>query len=432
MNEICACGKIHKTSVKRLVSESGAIQKIPECVKELGGSRPFILADANTFGAAGKAIEQILTAHGMKPDIFVFSGSTIEPDEASVGAAVMHYRDTCDTVIGVGSGVIHDIGKIVSKTAHKPYIVAATAPSMDGYASATSSMAMDGLKISLPSRCPDVIIGDTDILQEAPMRMLQAGLGDMLAKYISICEWRIAHLLVGEYYCEHVADLVRKALQKCVQNAEGLLKREPKAVQAVFDGLVMGGMAMEYAGVSRPASGVEHYLSHVWDMRGLAFGTKTALHGLQCAVGTLIAMRVYEQLQRIVPNREKALAYVQGFCVEDWNKQLSAFIGRGADAMIALEQKEQKYNAEKHKARLCRIIENWDEILKIVCEEVPPAAEIERILDSIGAPKTCAEIGIDPCILPMTFAASKDIRDKYVLSRLCWDLGILDEIQLDA
>ena len=31
----------------------------------------------------------------------------------------------------------------------------------------------------------------------------------------------------------------------------------------------------------------------------------------------------------------------------------------------------------------------------------------------------------------MIFRATKDIRDKYVLSRLLWDLGILDEM-LDA
>ena len=58
---------------------------------------------------------------------------------------------------------------------------------------------------------------------------------------------------------------------------------------------------------------------------------------------------------------------------------------------------------------------------------IPPSEEIERILDSINAPKACDEIGIDEKILPMTFKASKDIRDKYVLSRLCWDLGITED-----
>ena len=103
----------------------------------------------------------------------------------------------------------------------------------------------------------------------------------MLAKYVSICEWRIANLITGEYYCETIAQMVRTALKKCVDNAEGLLKRDEEAIKAVFEGLIIGGVAMSYAGVSRPASGVEHYFSHVWDMRALEFGTNMDLHGIQ-------------------------------------------------------------------------------------------------------------------------------------------------------
>ena len=421
------CGKVHKTSVKEVVSEPGAVEKISEFIKLFNSSKPFILADSNTYKAAGERVSRILNNDGISYSEYVFGSGTVKPDEKSVGSVMMHYDSDCDLIIAVGSGVINDTGKILSKLTKNPYIIVATAPSMDGYASATSSMDVDGLKVSLSSRCPDVIIGDTDILKNAPIRMIQSGLGDMLAKYISICEWRIAHLLIGEYYCEYVADLVRAALKKCIDNAGGVLKREPKAVKAVFDGLIMAGKAMEYAGISRPASGVEHYISHIWDMRGLAFGTKTDLHGIQCAIGTLVAARVYEKLKKYSPDKEKALAYVKSFDVEKWNESLTEFVGGGAAVMIELEKKEQKYSVEKHRARLDKIINNWDEIIKIINEEVPSAEEIERILYSISAPKTCDEIGIDNKILPMTFKASKDIRDKYVLSRLCWDLGITED-----
>jgi glycerol-1-phosphate dehydrogenase [NAD(P)+] len=77
--------------------------------------------------------------------------------------------------------------------------------------------------------------------------MLQAGLGDMLAKYVSIAEWRIANIITGEYYCEKIADLIRQALKRCVDNATGLLNRDEQAVKAVFEGLVIGGLAMAFA-----------------------------------------------------------------------------------------------------------------------------------------------------------------------------------------
>jgi len=93
--------------------------------------------------------------------------------------------------------------------------------------------------------------------------------------------------------------------------------------------------------------------------------------------------------------------------------------------MIALEAKEKKYDKDLHRARLEVIIKKWDEILAIIDEEIPTAAEIEGILKSIDAPMSLSEIGVDEDLLPTIFAATKDIRDKYILSRLLWDLGEL-------
>jgi glycerol-1-phosphate dehydrogenase [NAD(P)+] len=323
---------------------------------------------------------------------------------------------------------VNDLGKILANITGKPYMIVGTAPSMDGYASATSSMTRDGLKTSLPSTSADIIVGDTDILCQAPLHMMKAGLGDMLAKYVSICEWRIANLLLGEYYCEEIAELIRSALKACVDNAGGLLSRDEAAVQAVFEGLIIGGIAMNYAGLSRPASGGEHYLSHVIDMRAVEFGTPMDLHGIQCAIGTLIQAKLYEKLKTITPNRDKALAYVTAFSFEDWCVSLRNLLGKGAEAMIALEAKEHKYDKTMHAKRLDAILDNWDSILKIIDEELPSVAELTKLMDTIQAPKTLEEIGLDSAELPLYFQATKDIRDKYVLSRLVWDLGIMDEI----
>ena len=88
---------------------------------------------------------------------------------------------------------------------------------------------------------------------------------------------------------------------------------------------------------------------------------------------------------------------------------------------------EGKYNLEKHAKRLDIIISKWDKICEIIRTEIPTQKQIQDILDVIGAPKTAKEVGID-CDLFTTFKATKDIRDKYVLSRLVWDLGVIDEI----
>ncbi|MBR4289728.1 MAG: sn-glycerol-1-phosphate dehydrogenase [Oscillospiraceae bacterium] len=424
----CACGKNHTVAVDDVVVGSGVIRRIPEFVAKYRSERPFLLADRNTYKAAGEAVAAILQENGIAFSTYIFRQEELEPNEEAVGSAFMHFDNRCDLIIGIGSGVINDIGKILSNVSGRKYIIVGTAPSMDGYASPTSSMAMDGLKVSLNSRCADVIIGDTDILKQAPEHMLKSGLGDMLAKYISIAEWRIGNLITGEYYCEEVAQLIRGALKKCVDNADGLLKRDENAIEAVFEGLVLGGVAMAYAGVSRPASGVEHYFSHVWDMRGLEFGTQVDLHGIQCAMGTMKAVELYEAVKRIVPDKDKACAAVAAFDYADWSSQLRSFLGKSGETMIAQEKKERKYDKSTHPARFQKIAGNWETILRIIEEELPSAKRMAEILDIIGISRDLNTIGVDSACAKMTFKATKDVRNKYVLSHLAWDLGILDEL----
>ncbi len=428
MEQGCPCGKAHTAAIDEIITGKGVLSRIPEVVSRFSAQKPFVLADIHTYAAAGETVCAILKAAAIPYSSYIFQEEALEPDETAVGSAVLHFDSTCDLVIAVGSGVINDIGKILSNVHGCPYVIVGTAPSMDGYASASSSMSRDGLKVSLPSRCADVIIGDTDILKNAPDHLLKAGLGDMLAKYVSIAEWRIAHIITGEYYCEEVAQLIRSAVKKCVDNAEGLLKHDEAAVAAVFEGLVIGGVAMTYAGVSRPASGVEHYFSHVWDMRGLALGTKVDLHGIQCALGTLEAAKIYEKIRTVTPDAAKAKAYVDAFDFSAWADTLRGFIGAGAETMIAQEAKEGKYDKTTHAPRFAIIQAHWDEIVKIIQEEIPSAARIQALLETIGIEPSLSQLEIDEEEARLTFKATKDIRDKYVLSRLAWDLGVLDEM----
>ncbi len=333
----CSCGKTHDAGIERIICRRGAVEDIAADVQRYDGKRVFLLCDGNTYKAGGESVESVLKRAGISVSLLVLPSGII-PCEQVAGYVLMGYDRACDLIIGVGSGVISDLGKLLSATAKTPYFIVATAPSMDGFASATSSVEFNGLKRSLPTRSPNVVIGDLDILAKAPERMLISGLGDMLAKCVSVTEWRISNLINEEYYCENVAKVVRQSLAACISNANGLLARDCAAIEAIFLGLVQSGVAMNYAGLSRPASGVEHYFSHIWDMRGLAFGTPVDLHGIQCAAGTLYALRIYDYLLTVTPDKGRARAAVASFDRDAWFARLREFIGPGADAMIEAEK----------------------------------------------------------------------------------------------
>ena len=426
MNRVpCSCGKIHSFDCD-IYSGRGAIINLSSALARYRTKKVFLFADKNTYAAGGEAVENILNERGIPYSLFVFEESP-KPDERAVGSVVMHCPADADTVIAVGSGVINDIGKILANIGNKTYMTVATAPSMDGYVSKSSSMCRDGLKITLASKSPDVVIGDTDILKTAPLRMCISGIGDMLAKYISICEWRLSNLITGEYYCPQIAELTRRALKSCVDASHALLNGDENAVAAIFEGLLIGSAAMNYAGVSRPASGVEHYISHVVDMRYEEFGTPADLHGIQCAIGTYMAAKLYDKLYTLEPSYGMGISHAAHFDKNKWANNLRALLGRGAESMIKLEEKEGKFDTAKHAPRLKLIKEKWNEILAIISEEIPRVEYLDELYSTLGLPKSLTEIGIDEALLPDIFCATKDIRDKYVLSRLLWDLGVLDE-----
>ena len=421
----CSCGKVHSFDCD-IYSGCGAIKNLGAALAKYETKKAFVFADKNTYAAGGEAVEAILTKCSVPYSLFIFDESP-KPDERAVGSVIMHCPADADTVIAIGSGVLNDIGKILTSVSEKTYMTVATAPSMDGYVSKSSSMCRDGLKVTINSKSPDVVIGDTDILKTAPLKMCVSGIGDMLAKYVSICDWRISNHIPGVYYCPEIAELTRLALKICIAAADKLIAGDADAVGAIFDGLLIGSAAMNYAGISRPASGVEHYISHVIDMRYEEFGTPCDLHGIQCAIGTYIAVKLYEKLAELTPDYEKGVNYAKSFSVSEWNEKLRALLGKGAESMIQLEQKEGKYDTGKHSERLGLIIDRWSDILAIIREELPSVAYLDKLYAVLGLPKSPTEIGTDKELLPDVFRASKDIRDKYVLSRLLWDLGLIDE-----
>ena len=182
----CSCGKVHSPGVAKVIIEKGAVNTLPALLEEIGAKKPFLLSGHDTFAAAGEVVCPVLEKSGYSYAKYVFPVSPVRPTEYTVGSALMHFDYSCDAIIGIGSGVINDTGKMLARATGMKYIIVATAPSMDGFVSGTSSMDRDGLKTSIYSTAAWGVVGDLDILCNAPMHLLRAGVGDMLAKITGI------------------------------------------------------------------------------------------------------------------------------------------------------------------------------------------------------------------------------------------------------
>lgn len=421
----CSCGRQHKAGLRCLRIGAGAVESLPQFLEEIGISKPFIISDRNTRQAAWGLVEPVLNAAGIRFSEYVFALEHVEPDEFALGSLVMAFDPACDGILAIGSGVLNDLAKVFAHTVRLPSLVIATAPSMDGYASDNASMIKERIKISLYNACPQAIIADTRILREAPERMLQAGLGDMLAKYLSICEWRISHLVTGEYLCENIAGLVRTSLKRIIDSAAGLKAREEAAVDSVTEGLVLSGIAMAFAGISRPASGLEHYFSHLWEMMALERGLPVELHGIQVGIGTLLSLHIWEGLKGFTPDRQLAEDFIRSFDEPAWEGMVRRIFGRAADAILAAARNEGRNDPTAHSQRLERTLENWEQLQRIAAEELPPLSEIECLMRFMDMPMRPEDIGFSRQDTHDALLGAREIRNKYLTSSLLWDLGLL-------
>ncbi len=426
----CACGRRHSCDLRILKSGAGAINTLPIVVRELEMKKPFVVCDANTYKAAGERAVALLKAAGIDHALHILPMREVEPDEHAIGSIAMAFDPSCDILLAVGSGVINDLCKEFAHALGKPSMVVGTAPSMDGYASSSSSMLVNSVKTTLYNACPVAIILDSEIMKLAPMRMLWAGLGDMLAKYISILEWRVAHLVTGEYYCPEVAELIRRSLRKCMESADKLLNRDPEVVQAVSEGLVLSGIAMSFAGISRPASGMEHYFSHMWEMMALERGEKSDLHGIQVGVGTLITLKLYDWIKTLTPDRAARERAITAFDPAKWEKKMRRIFGKTAPQIIAIEQTAHKNDPVRWAARFDTIQAHWPDILKMIDEELPGASGIEALMKRLGMPMTNRDLGISAQDTMDAYTGAREIRDKYQGVSMLWDLGLAEQARV--
>lgn len=324
MEYSCACGKSHKVDIQAIRVGSGVIQELPGILRDLGASHIFLVADNYTYEAAGRQVEQLLDQAGLAYHKRVFQTETpLVPNEYALGSVLAAMTSQDDMLLAVGSGTLNDVTKYVSARTGIPYVIAATAPSMDGYASTVAPTILDGFKTTLPAVYPAAIVADVDILKDAPMPMLTAGFGDIIGKFTSLADWRLSHQLNGEYYCPEVAGVIEAAVETCAANAQALAQREPQAIQAVTEALILSGLAMGMVGVSRPASGAEHQMAHYWEMDALRRGEEHPLHGNAVGVGTVLAASLYEMAVEYLP---------QGFAAPDKGQILACLQATGSCA----------------------------------------------------------------------------------------------------
>ncbi len=404
----CACGRHHRCDVDFVAIEHGAIAHLTRLCRDF--QKILLVADENTFGAAGAKVEDAL--QGKQYSKLIFDGSSfLIPNEIAV-ERVQQELPGHDLIIGIGSGVIQDLCKYVSFESGIPYYVVATAPSMDGYTSNGAAMIMYGMKVTYPCGLPTVILADTEVLKDAPFDMIQAGYGDIVGKYSALNDWKLSEAVNGEYLCPNIYNMTMDALHRTLEVAEGLVRRDEESVKILMEALIFVGIAMSFAGSSRPASGSEHHLSHFYEIVGIERKEDYFPHGIDVAFSTIITAALREEIL--------AKPFPRNYFRQpraEYEAEMKRVYGSSAEGCIALQDKVGNYAAQ----RLPVYLEKEEEIRRILAE-MPGAQEIERMLGAVGLDKRAFYELYDAQKIADSVAYAKDLKDRYTVLWLYYDL----------
>ena len=404
----CTCGKHHSCPVDYVAIEHGAISHLTRLCEKY--QNILVVADENTFRAAGAKTEAAL--QGKQYSKLIFDGSTILiPNEIAV-ERVQKELPGHDLIIGIGSGVMQDLCKYVSFFSGVPYFVIATAPSMDGYTSDGAAMIMGGLKVTYACGLPSVILADTEVLKDAPFDMIQAGYGDIVGKYSALNDWKLSRAVNDEYFCQKIYDMTMDSLQRTQSVAEGLVRRDEESVKILMEALIFVGIAMKFAGTSRPASGSEHHLSHYFEIVGIERGEPYFPHGIDVAFSTILMAGIREEiLGKAFP--DKLFRQPR----EEYEAEIKRVYGSAAEGCIALQDKVGNYA----KNRLPVYLEKEAEIRQILAE-MPSAEEITRILAAVGYDTADFYKLYDAQKIKDAIPYAKELKDRYTVLWLYYDL----------
>ncbi|HTP02675.1 MAG TPA: iron-containing alcohol dehydrogenase [Anaerolineales bacterium] len=297
-----------------MLFESDAVYKLPDVLKRAKGdpAKPVLMVMDNTpMSRQGKdlkeLVQQVLASAGWRVEPVVMQPDTtgqVHTDMPHIEAVKQHIREGM-TLLAVGSGTVCDITKHASYLCEKEtgtrsnLVVFQTANSVSAFTSNMAPTFVDGVKRTLASRYPDALVCDMETLADAPYEMTAAGVGDLLAAFVSLPDWYLANQLgMDDSYSELAQDLMGPLDTIFRESAQSIRDRSPEGMAVLAKMIALGGLAMSLSHATTPMSGYEHVMSHILDLLAEAAAQPLAQHGSQVALTTLLAAEAYQRFMQ--------------------------------------------------------------------------------------------------------------------------------------
>lgn len=411
----------------------GALQRVPDVLARFSGTKATVamLAESVRLEYRGDdARDVVARLVSARAPVRVASvpahDGRAHADAATIDAAVRLVTGA-GALVTVGSGTLTDIGKAVShRLGGLPHVVVQTALSVNGFADDQSVLLVDNVKRTVPTRWPDALVADTDVLSGAPPRLNAAGVGDLMAMFTAPADWRLATMLgMGSGYSPPLVGLVRDCDPDLLRAAPRLADRDPGAIECVARILTLSDITMGAAGSTAPSSGAEHTISHLIEMAANQQGKAEAFHGAQVGASTVLAALVWRRVRGMLAHG----AVRPRFPADDDMEPVVRTAFGQLDPSGAMGEECWRL----YRTKLARWRSNRERIMDtdwaaVEAANAPLLLEPEALVEALAAAGSATRFGeLDPPVPPDTvhWALSNChlMRDRFTVVDLAWFLG---------
>ncbi len=401
--------------------------------RHFGNGRACIIADEASWAAAGDALEAGLAAAGIPMRRHVLPSRPRLKPTVELADSLRDILRQGETPVALGSGVINDVVKHAAFSLDRPYLCVATAASMDGYTSAGAPLSDKGFKKTIQCRPARAVLGDLDVIAGAPPAMTGWGYGDLAGKVPAGADWIVADALGIEAIDDVAWPMVQAGLRGWLGNPALIAKGDRGAIAGLFSGLTLVGLAMEAHGSSRPASGADHQIAHLWEMEDLHHAGERVSHGACVAVGCTATLRLWDWLlAQDLTRLDVGRAVARAPSLAAKGIEIAATFGPGEIGARALDETAAKHvEGDRLRARLDLLVQVWPDLRARLQRQLMTAQAMRAALHAAGAPADEAEIGVTRAALRTSVMAARFLRSRYTLLDLLDETGLLSEA-LDA
>lgn len=423
----------NSTQTRALEIGTGVLEKVTEVFRsQFPGSKAVVVAHQATWRVAGERVDALLRQAGIEVQApIVFHDADMHAEWKYIEELDGLLSQTDAVAVAVGSGTINDITKLCSEHQHRPYMVVATAASMDGYVAFGASITKDGIKSTYRCAAPKAVVADVAVLATAPASMTASGYADLMAKVPAGADWIVADVLGVEPVASIPWDIVQGGLHDALADPVACKAGNPEALRALAEGLMLGGFAMQaYPQSSRPASGAEHQISHLLNMDHFVMSNGQApSHGFQVSIGTIVSLFFYEQLLKTDFTSLDIDALVSRWPSLEEQKEESLRMFSNSDfPTFAAGEVEAKYSSPEELRRHFMIMQERQGELKerLRGQLITVSQAIER-LRAVGAPVHPRDIDLSREQMRTSIIRAQQIRRRYTIFDVAVRMGKMEE-----